>query len=88
LLYIATEYPTNGSVTFPNWDGTNEDEIIDSMASYTFENVGYFTDISYYWERKNKRKWCMWTWRDFKFSWSNPYTYCYYPRNWKHWSFR
>lgn len=46
LLYIAAEYPTNGSVTFPNGDGTNEDEIIDSMASYTFENVGYFTDAS------------------------------------------
>lgn len=46
LLYIAKEYPTNGSITFPNGDGTNEDESIDAMNTYTFENVGWFTDAN------------------------------------------
>ena len=44
LFYIATEYLTNGSITFPDGDGTNEDESIDLMAAYNFENAGWFTD--------------------------------------------
>jgi hypothetical protein len=44
LFYLATEYPTNGSVTRPDGDGTNEDESIDEMAAYNFENAGWFTD--------------------------------------------
>lgn len=46
LLFIAADYPTNGSVTFPNGDGTNEDEIITDISAYNFDNVWWFTDAS------------------------------------------
>jgi len=46
VLGISADYPTSGAVTFPNGDGTNEDEIISQMSAYNFDNVGYFTDAS------------------------------------------
>lgn len=44
LLYIANDYATNGSETYANGDGSNEDAIINSISAHNFDNVGYFID--------------------------------------------
>jgi hypothetical protein len=46
VMYISPDYPTSGSVTFANGDGSNEDEIISEISAYNFDDIGYFTDCS------------------------------------------
>ena len=55
LLYIAADYNENGSKTWPEGDGSNNQTSIDEMASYNFDEVGFFVDATKSQTQENER---------------------------------
>ncbi len=55
LLYISADYLTNGSKTWPQGNGANEQTSIDEMASYNFDEAGYHIDATMSQTQENER---------------------------------
>jgi len=55
LLYIAADYDENGSKTWPEGDGSNNQTSIDEMASYNYDEAGFFIDATMSQTQENER---------------------------------